>query len=63
MIWSQLKDYVKKKNVNYCLPDCENFAIVFFNTFNKVEWVKCNDHVKKVEDEYFKAADKIELIM
>ena len=54
---------MSKKNVNYSLTDCENFANEFFDSFNEAEWVKCIDHVKKVEDEYFKAADEIPFSM
>ena len=59
LVWSQLKDYVKKKNVNYSLADCEKFAEEFLDTFDVSKWKSCIDHVKKIEEKDFKVADEI----
>ena len=59
MIWSQLKTYIKRKNVNYSQSDVEMFANEFFDIFDETEWVKCIDHVKEIEDQYLNAADDV----
>ena len=37
MIWSMMKDYIKKRNVNYSLTDVEKFANEFFDTYDESE--------------------------
>lgn len=63
MIWSMMKDYIKKKNVNYSLTDVEKFANEFFETFDNAIWMKCVEHVKKVEQEYLDVADEVPFSM
>ena len=58
LIWSQLKDYVKK-NIDYSLLDVEKYTKEFFDTFDDSKWRKCIDHVKKIEEQYLKVADEI----
>ena len=63
MIWANMKEFVKKKNTNYSLTDVEKYAEEFFDSFTDAEWIKYIDHVKKVEEEYFKLADDIPFSM
>jgi len=63
LVWSQLKDYIKKKNVNYSLKEVEKHAKDFFDTFDEAEWAKCVDHVKRIEEEYLDVADDIPVHM
>ena len=63
MVWARMKDYIKKKNTNFSLTDCEKYANEFFDTFNEAEWLKYIDHVKTVEEEYLSVADEIPFSM
>ena len=63
MVWSQMKDYIKKRNTKYSLTDVEKYADEFFETFENAKWKDCVDHVKKIEDEYLDAADDIQVNM
>lgn len=63
MVWASLKDYVKKKNVDYSLADCEKYSKEFFDSFNDAKWLKYINHVKKVEDHYLRVADDIPVSM
>ena len=57
LVWAQMEDYVKVRNVNYKLTDVEKFANEFFDNFDDAEWAKYMDHVEKIEDEYLEDAD------
>ena len=63
MIWSMLKNYIKKKNLNFFLTEVEKHANDFFDTFDNAKWAKCVKHVKKIEDEYLQNADDLPLAM
>lgn len=63
MIWSQLKHYLKKKNVNYKLAELENHAEEFFSTFDNLKWKKCVEHVMKIGNEFLEIADDLPLAM
>lgn len=59
LIWSQLKQHLKKKNVDYSLTKVEELAKEFFAEFDNSIWKKCVDHVKKIEEEYLEIADDL----
>ena len=63
MIWSMMKDFIMKRNPNRSLKEVEKLANEFFDNFDKVEWKKCVEHVKKIEEEYLEIADEIPVEM
>ena len=63
LVWSQLKQHLKKKNVDYSLTNVEKLAKEFFADFENSKWKKCVDHVKKIEDEYLEIADDLPVAM
>ena len=63
MIWSMLKECVKKKNANYSLSDVEKYAHEYLDKFDASTWKNCIDHVKKIEENYLSVANKIPFSM
>lgn len=60
-MWSRLKVYIAKRNVNFALCEVEQPAHEFIDSFDASEWAKYVEHWVKVEDEYLAAADQIVL--
>ncbi|KAJ0398810.1 hypothetical protein ATCC90586_004732 [Pythium insidiosum] len=59
MVWSYVKGFVAKHNVNFSLADVERLAHEALDKFDADEWKKYIKHCIGVEDKFLAAADTI----
>lgn len=52
MIWATVKNYIKQKNVKFCLQTVLQLAAEKFVEISPQDWKKRCEHVKKIEEDY-----------
>uniref|UniRef100_K3WAQ6 Tc1-like transposase DDE domain-containing protein n=1 Tax=Globisporangium ultimum (strain ATCC 200006 / CBS 805.95 / DAOM BR144) TaxID=431595 RepID=K3WAQ6_GLOUD len=57
MVWSNMKGYMAKNNVNFLLTEVEQLTAARFEQIGAEEWTKYVKHCIKVEDDYYNSAD------
>jgi hypothetical protein len=55
LIWSQLKGYVGRKNLNFRLSDVQNLVTEAEASITSEHWAECCSHVEKIEAEYWRS--------
>ena len=54
LIWVQIKFEVGQKNVTFKISDIKNIVDKAIKNFTEQKWMKAEQHVKKVEEEFWK---------
>ena len=53
LVWSQIKRTVAMENTTFKMKDIKLLAIKAISNLDKSYWIKCEDHVKKIENDYW----------
>ena len=54
LIWVQIKFEVGQKNITFKISDVKNLVDKAIKNFTERKWMKAEQHVKKVEEEFWK---------
>ena len=52
--WAQVKGFVAKNNTTFRLKDVKELTYATFGKITKDVWTKAEEHVVKIEKEYYK---------
>lgn len=62
MIWGIMKQKVADENVNWPANDNQLLTEEAFSQIGEVEWRKCCEHVKKIENDFIEQNRIIEML-
>ena len=53
LVWAEIKRLVALRNIIFKIKDIENATRSVISSITKEFWIKCEDHVKTFEDNYY----------
>ena len=52
LVWDQIKSEVARKNITFKISDVNNLVDEAIKNATKPDWMKAQQHIKKVEEEF-----------